>query len=270
MTKPYTYKTYKVNVENVTQLRAISRMNAKHVTYRLKSLRERAGLSMEAMAKTLDFKGASSYQRYENPETFTKDVLPAHIIQKMMTRLIGKGDPAIAKSDILALAGIDSSQSSDMPLSAPGTNTIPEIDVRGGMGGGGEAGIEYIPDGNGGHVASDVVRGSWTLPNEYLRSELRVESGSLRIIEVQGDSMEPTLRSGDRVMINSRDKRPSPPGVFALWDGYGVVVKRIELIPNSEPATVKIISDNQNHNQYDRTVDEVNVIGRVVWFARRV
>jgi len=147
---------------------------------------------------------------------------------------------------------------------------IPEIDVRAGMGGGGEAPIEYVADGNGGHITTDAIRGTWSLPNEYLRSELRVDAGALRIIEVQGDSMEPTLRSGDRVMINSRDKRPSPPGIFALWDGYGVVVKRLELIPNSEPATVKIISDNHNHSQYDRTVGEVSVIGRVVWFARRV
>ncbi len=225
---------------------------------------------MEAMAKALDFKGASSYQRYENPETFTKDVLPAHIIKKMMTRLVGKGSPPITKPEILELAGIDSQLSQEPIIHDHDTKTIPEIDVRGGMGGGGEAPISYVADGNGGHISTDAVRGAWTLPSEYLRSELRVESGSLRIIEVQGDSMEPTLRSGDRVMINSRDKRPSPPGVFALWDGYGVVVKRLELVPNSDPATVKIISDNHNHNQYDRTVDEVNVIGRVVWFARRV
>lgn len=147
---------------------------------------------------------------------------------------------------------------------------IPEIDVRAGMGGGGEAPIEYVSDGNGGHITTDAVRGTWSLPNDYLNSELRVDANATRILEVQGDSMEPTLRSGDRVMINTRDKRPSPPGIFALWDGYGVVVKRLELIPNSDPATVRIISDNQNHSHYERTADEVHLIGRVVWFARRM
>ena len=153
--------------------------------------------------------------------------------------------------------------------SAPPTQ-IPEIDVRAGMGGGGEAAIAYVPDGTGGLMETDAVRGCWALPDDYLRAELRVDTRATRIIEVQGDSMEPTLRPGDRVMINTADKCPSPPGVFALWDGFGVVVKRLDPIPNSDPPTLQIQSDNPNHRAYDRTANEINIIGRVVWFGRRL
>ena len=147
---------------------------------------------------------------------------------------------------------------------------IPEINVRAGMGGGGEVAVTYVPEDNGGMMAADDVRGRWSLPDEYVRAELHVDVDIARIIEVQGDSMEPTLRAGDRVMVDMGSKVPSPPGVFALWDGFGVVVKRLEHIPNSDPPLLKVKSDNKLHNEYERTAEEVNIIGRVVWYARRV
>lgn len=45
------------------------------VTETLKALRERAGLSMAEMAKLLGYKGASSYQRYEDSETYNEGYL---------------------------------------------------------------------------------------------------------------------------------------------------------------------------------------------------
>lgn len=147
---------------------------------------------------------------------------------------------------------------------------IPEVDVRGGMGGGGIAMALNHTDAHGNTTAIDDVKAQWELPPEYLAHELRVNAAQARIIEVQGDSMDPTLRPGDRVMVHLGDRRPSPPGVFAVWDGFGVVVKRIETIPNSDPPTLRLISDNDRHGAYERTLDEVNIIGRVVWFARRM
>ncbi|WP_417843004.1 XRE family transcriptional regulator [Thalassospira sp.] len=149
------------------------------------------------------------------------------------------------------------------------TPTIPEIDIRAGMGGGAEPLTVFKPDGNGGNTITDAIKAEWLIPKNYLITELRVTPRDARVIEVQGDSMEPTLRSGDRVIVNTADKQPSPPGVFALWDGFGVVVKRIELIPNSKPATVRIVSDNTHHSIYERTIDEVSIIGRIVWYARK-
>ena len=58
--------------------------------------------------------------------------------------------------------------------------------------------------------------------------------------------------------------------VFAIWDGVGVVAKRIEIVPNSDPPVLRIKSDNIHHDGYERTTDEVNVIGRIIWVARRI
>jgi hypothetical protein len=150
----------------------------------------------------------------------------------------------------------------------PKPEGVPEIDVRAGMGGGGDCQLDYVMDGNGGMMATDAIKADWGLPESYLQSELRISRKSARIIEVIGDSMHPTLQSGDRVMVNTADKNPSPPGVFALWDGYGIVVKRIERVPRSDPPEIKVISDNTHHSEYSLTADEANIIGRVVWYAR--
>lgn len=147
---------------------------------------------------------------------------------------------------------------------------IPEIDVRAGAGMGGESPLEAFSPNGRDVVAHDAVVGHWQMPEGYLSAELRAAPRTVRIIAVEGDSMAPTLMSGDRVMVDIRRRVPSPPGVFAIWDGLGVCVKRIELIHGSEPPTVRIISDNGQHATYERTAEEANIIGRVIWFGRRV
>lgn len=182
----------------------------------------------------------------------------------------------VSPSELMGLADSvqDAGATENAPIPIAGDQSsgisIPEIDVRGGLGGGGEALLDYVPDGNGGILETDAVAGRWELPSDYITSELRVRSGSIGIIPVHGDSMDPTLLSGDRVMINLNDRLPSPPGIFALWDGLGVVVKRLEHVPHSDPAIIVISSDNPKHRTYERTIDEISIIGRVVWFARRL
>ncbi len=138
------------------------------------------------------------------------------------------------------------------------------------MGLGGESALEqFTPNGRDNH-ARDLAVGVWRMPDDYLSTEIRTSPQFARMIAVEGDSMSPTLQSGDRVLVDTRRRVPSPPGVFAIWDGLGVVVKRIELIQGSDPPSVRIISDNEKHAPYERTAEEAAIIGRVVWFGRRL
>ena len=54
-----------------------------------------------------------------------------------------------------------------------------------------------------------------------------------------------------------------PPGVFVIWDGMGVVARRVEHVVRSDPPTVAIKSANPEYRTYKREADEVNIIGRV-------
>ena len=60
------------------------------------------------------------------------------------------------------------------------------------------------------------------------------------------------------------------PGIFVLFDSMGLVAKRLEHIPGSEPHAVRVISDNHYYSPYERTVDEIHIIGRIRWFAREI
>jgi phage repressor protein C with HTH and peptisase S24 domain len=82
--------------------------------------------------------------------------------------------------------------------------------------------------------------------------------------------MEPLLSSGDRILVDVSQRVPVPPGVFVIWDGMGVVAKRVEHVPSSAPTTVVIRSINPDYPTYERHADEVNIIGRVIWAAKKL
>ena len=119
-------------------------------------------------------------------------------------------------------------------------------------------------------VVEDEEHGEpWHFHKDWIRNSLLCRPSDLRLIRVKGDSMEPTLLAGDIVMTDFGQTAPSPAGVFVLDDGFGLVAKRLEYIPNSDPPTVKVISDNDRYDTYERTSDEVHIVGRIVWFARQ-
>jgi phage repressor protein C with HTH and peptisase S24 domain len=122
----------------------------------------------------------------------------------------------------------------------------------------------------GGIVLSDEEQtGTWPLPRTYLE-DMHLSGDGLAVVPVKGDSMEPTLRSGDRVLIDMGDKNVSHGGLFVLWDGTGRVLKRVERVPGERPPRLSLISDNPLHGKYQVAAAEVEIIGRVVWAARRL
>ena len=110
----------------------------------------------------------------------------------------------------------------------------------------------------------------WVFPRQWLAKLGRRQTDALRMISISGDSMVPLLEHDDTVMLDCSQTRPSPPGIFILDDGVGLVAKRIEIIPSTTPQMLRISSENSAYSSYQRRIDEVHIIGRVVWFARRL
>ena len=46
------------------------------------------------------------------------------------------------------------------------------------------------------------------------------------------------------VMVDTNRTSPSPPGIFVLDDGVGLVAKRVDAIPNTAPRMLRLSSDN--------------------------
>lgn len=136
--------------------------------------------------------------------------------------------------------------------------TIPSVLVKPAMGGGAV-------------VEDDVPAGQlYHFEKRWIMHNLRADPAMLRIMHVEGDSMTPTLQDGDVVLVDLARRNPTPPGIFVLHDGMGLVAKRLEHIPNSDPPRVRVISDNTSYSPYECTCDEINIIGRVRWFSREL
>ena len=135
---------------------------------------------------------------------------------------------------------------------------IPYVHVRPSMGGGQHLDME-----------PDYGR-PYHFQRSWIRQSLKTEPTNLRIMHVEGDSMVPTLNSGDIVLVDAGRRTPTPPGIFVLYDGLGLVAKRLEYIPNSDPPQVRIVSDNSYYPPYERLIDETNIVGRIRWVAREM
>lgn len=104
----------------------------------------------------------------------------------------------------------------------------------------------------------------------WIRDDLKARPPDLRMLHVEGDSMLPTLNHGDIVLVDLSRTTPSPPGLFVLFDGLGLVAKRLEHIAGSDPPTLRILSDNALYAPYERSAEEVSIVGRIRWLARGI
>jgi phage repressor protein C with HTH and peptisase S24 domain len=141
-------------------------------------------------------------------------------------------------------------------------STIFEVDVRAGAGGGGVPVDAFVHDEFGNSYAAHAIAAEWTLPDAVMQGLLHASPRHIRVFEVIGDSMEPRLCEGDRVFIDLRYTVPSPEGIFALWDGYGLVIKRLQIVMGSDPMRVRIVSVNTSYAPYEAGADEIQIVGR--------
>ncbi len=107
-----------------------------------------------------------------------------------------------------------------------------------------------------GEVAFDTIRFSF----RWLRA-MGLQPDQLSTIVVSGDSMEPTLRHGDEILVD-RKARGLRDGIHVIRLGDSLLVKRLD---TGRPGKIVLISDNPAYPAVECAVREVELIGRVVW-----
>lgn len=113
----------------------------------------------------------------------------------------------------------------------------------------------------------------WGWPANMIRHEGGAAPENLRIIRVRGDSMTPEMNEGDRVVVDVSRKIPATGETFVLWDGNGIVVKKVDTAPPGEvggPPRIRLISENPDYPPYTCLADDVHVLGKALWVVRRV
>lgn len=132
---------------------------------------------------------------------------------------------------------------------------VPRYDVRASAGNGTLIHSELIVD----HLA---FREEWV-------TQMGLSSHKLALITVQGDSMEPTLRANDLVLIDLRNGDIFD-GIYAIQHKGHLLVKRIQ---SKLDGTVIVKSDNPMYESEilkSGYAENFIVVGRVVWFGRAI
>ena len=183
-------------------------------------------------------------------------------LQQFLQRGSPRQLPEAVRHQLAELLGVDEARLRAEPerLVIPRIVHVPllEVDARAGSGR-----FDY--------VAEDSDAG-WPFDRDMLGALYEGAPDDLRLLVVRGDSMSPVLEDGDRVLVNTADTRPSPPGIFVLHDGVGLMIKSLELVPGLTPeqAMIRISSANTHYSAYQRRISELEIKGRIIWFGRRL
>ncbi len=104
----------------------------------------------------------------------------------------------------------------------------------------------------------------------WLKHLTHSRPASLSVIRVEGDSMEPALSDGDEVMVDLSDTdQRLRDGIYVIRFDDTLVIKRVALGPQGRQ--ISIVSDNQSYpSWHDVDRRSVHIVGRVLWFGRKV
>ncbi|MET3471817.1 hypothetical protein ABIC78_002345 [Novosphingobium sp. 1529] len=119
--------------------------------------------------------------------------------------------------------------------------------------------------GPGALTADEVPVGRLRFSSRWLKAQ-GLDPAMLSVIEVEGDSMEPTLRDSDEILVD-RTPRPLRAGIHVIRVDDVLLVKRLEA---GAAGMIRVISDNPAYPRMERPMADVDVVGRVVWKGGKI
>ena len=113
----------------------------------------------------------------------------------------------------------------------------------------------------------ESLAGKIAFDPKWLR-QFPYDKGELSIVSVDGDSMMPTLSSGDDIMVARYNGQRRKDGVYVLRMDDSLMVKRLSFGPNDK---LDVISDNPSYSDWHNVEgDSVAIIGHVIWVGRKI
>jgi len=87
------------------------------------------------------------------------------------------------------------------------------------------------------------------------------------LLDVKGDSMDPTLDDGDMCMVDRGRTKMRDGSIFAIATDNLLLAKRLQMVGRN----IRIISDNKAiYESYTLPADQVRIIGQVIWHCRQL
>jgi len=119
--------------------------------------------------------------------------------------------------------------------------------------------------GGGSFEIGSEIQGYYSFRQEWMHTKGAPEH--MVLMDIFGNSMEPELKDGDTVLIDTSQKDILAGAIYAVGVDDTIMVKRIEKHPNK----LVLLSDNKDYAPiYLAGVDSssVRVIGKVLWVGR--
>ena len=215
---------------------------------RLLELADARGVSLSALSKLID----------RNPtylQQFIRKGSPRKLEEtdrRTLARFFGVGESELGAPDARENS-YSGENSEEKPGKRAGWIAIPRLDL------GASAGPGALAEG-------DRAVGHLGFAAGWLR-ELGLQPGTLAALSVAGDSMSPTLADGDEILVARSDGTPRD-GIHVIRRDGTLLVKRLLF---EREGRVSVISDNKAYpSEADVPLDDVEVLGRVVWKGGRI
>ena len=89
---------------------------------------------------------------------------------------------------------------------------------------------------------------------------------NLVLLRVTGDSMDPTIKDRDTVMIDTGRCQIREGEIYAIRADQTIMIKRLSFRLNDK---IQIISDNRKEfDPYEVSVSDIHILGQVIFFSR--
>ena len=121
--------------------------------------------------------------------------------------------------------------------------------------------------GSGTPVDQEALLGLISFDEVFLRRHLGMRPDTLVTIEATGDSMLPTIRDGDLLLVDTSNNDIQDGRIYVLSFGGLLSVKRLQVMPDG---SIAVVSDNERYpvRIIDPTEhDPLRIVGRVVYQA---
>lgn len=121
--------------------------------------------------------------------------------------------------------------------------------------------------GSGAAVVSERLSQWIYFRRAWLRESLGVNPSRLSVITARGDSMAPTIRDGDLLIVDTGERRWTRDGIYVIGVEDDLWVKRVDRL---RTGGLVLSSDNPEHKHGTETITKAEIstvrfIGRVVW-----
>lgn len=136
--------------------------------------------------------------------------------------------------------------------------------------------FSYIPEleisasaGNGSIAITETPKAMLAFSNTWLRSQ-NINPKTATTITARGDSMEPAIRDGDLLIVDTSIKTPCDNGIYIIIVNEMIFVKRIHL---SQDGSITLLSENKIYPPEKilaKDTPDLILAGRVMWYGRSI